>query len=102
MCRVLATLEVVWCLQVRCPVATFPKLPAPACLCTQHSYELAMSSVRTDTFGARVIEIGLEDCIPAMKVKGLTAHAKFPFGSEPHTSADRHLGCVDADPQADR
>eukprot|EP00974_Lingulodinium_polyedra_P059638 5744966-Lingulodinium_polyedra.AAC.1 len=41
-----------------------------------------MSSLRTETFFARVVELGLEDCIPAMKTKGLDAYAKFVFGSD--------------------
>ena len=41
-----------------------------------------MSSMRSETFIARVIELDLAECVPAMKVKGLNAYAKFAFGSD--------------------
>lgn len=41
-----------------------------------------MTSMRTETFWARVLEMGLEECIPALKTKGLTTYAKFAFGSD--------------------
>jgi len=41
-----------------------------------------MASMRAETFWARVIELGLEDCVPSLKAKGLITYAKFAFGSE--------------------
>jgi len=41
-----------------------------------------MSSMRSENFWARVVELDLEECIPAMKAKGLTTYAKFAFGSD--------------------
>ena len=41
-----------------------------------------MASVRSEIFWARVAELGLEDCIPNMKAKGLNSYAKFAFGSD--------------------
>ena len=38
--------------------------------------------MRTEVFWARVAELGLEDAIPAMKVRGVTAFAKFAIGSD--------------------
>ena len=40
-----------------------------------------MASMRSENFWARVVELNLEECIPAMKSKGLTTYAKFAFGS---------------------
>ena len=42
----------------------------------------AMASMRSENFWVRVIELNLEECIPAMKSKGLTTYAKFAFGSD--------------------
>ena len=38
--------------------------------------------MRIETFTARVVELDLAECIPAMKAKGLTTYAKFAFGSD--------------------
>jgi hypothetical protein len=40
-----------------------------------------MASMRSENFWARVVELDLEECIPAMKTRGLTTFAKFAFGS---------------------
>ena len=41
-----------------------------------------MASERTEVFLARVVELGLEDCIPKMKTMGITAYALFAFGTD--------------------
>jgi len=41
-----------------------------------------MASERAEVFLARVVELGLEDCIPKMKTKGLTTYALFAFGTD--------------------
>ena len=41
-----------------------------------------MVSTRQETFFARVVELGLEDCIPTLKAKGWSTYARFAFGSE--------------------
>ena len=41
-----------------------------------------MSSMRSENFWARVVELDLEEYIPAMKAKNLTTYAKFAFGSD--------------------
>ena len=41
-----------------------------------------MSSMRSENFWSRVIELELEECIPNLKAKGLTTYAKFAFGSD--------------------
>ena len=39
-----------------------------------------MASEREEVFFARVVELGLEDCIPAMKAKGIKTFAGMGFG----------------------
>ena len=41
-----------------------------------------MASSRSENFITRVIELDLDECIPALKAKGLTTFAKFAFGSD--------------------
>ena len=41
-----------------------------------------MVSMRSETFWARMVDLGLEDCIGACKAKGLDSMAKFAFGCE--------------------
>ena len=41
-----------------------------------------MSSFRAENFFARVTELDFEECIAALKAKGLTTFAKFAFGSD--------------------
>ena len=41
-----------------------------------------MSSMRSENFYMRVIELELEEIIPNLKAKGLTTFAKFAFGSD--------------------
>ena len=41
-----------------------------------------MASSRSENFLTRVIELDLDECIPALKAKGLTTFAKFAFGSD--------------------
>ena len=41
-----------------------------------------MASTRTEAFSARVVDLGLEPCLAALKLKGLDTHAKFAFGSD--------------------
>ena len=41
-----------------------------------------MASDRKEVFLARVCELGLEDCIPRMKAKGLETFASFGFGTD--------------------
>ena len=41
-----------------------------------------MASERTEVFLARVVELGLEDCIPKMKTLGITTYALFAFGTD--------------------
>jgi len=39
-----------------------------------------MASLRVENFMARVIEVGLAECIPQLTAKGFTTYAKFAFG----------------------
>ena len=41
-----------------------------------------MVSMRSDAFWARMVDLGLEDCIGACKTKGLDTMAKFAFRCE--------------------
>ena len=41
-----------------------------------------MVSHRQEAFLARIVEMGLEDCIPALKTKGLTTMSKLAFGCD--------------------
>jgi hypothetical protein len=41
-----------------------------------------MASLRSENFITRVIELDLDECIPALKAMGLTTFAKFAFGSD--------------------
>lgn len=41
-----------------------------------------MASERQEVFFARVVELSLEDLIPALKTRGLTSYAKFAFGCD--------------------
>ena len=41
-----------------------------------------MVSHRAEAFLARIVEMGLEDCIPMMKTRGLTTFSKFAFGCD--------------------
>ena len=41
-----------------------------------------MSSMRPEVFAARVVGLGLGECLPRMKARGLDTHSKFAFGSE--------------------
>ena len=45
---------------------------------------VAMVSRRTEVFVARLVELGLEDLIGAMKAKGFTSYDTFAFGTEYH------------------
>ncbi|CAK0909372.1 unnamed protein product [Prorocentrum cordatum] len=41
-----------------------------------------MASEREEVFFARVVELGLEDCVPAMKTKGIKTFAGMGFGTD--------------------
>ena len=55
----------------------------------------AMTSVREEAFLYRVVELGLEHCIPNMAAKGLTTYARFAFGpkytSQPQDTCSAEL-----------
>ena len=42
----------------------------------------AMVSIRSEAFLARMVELGLEDCIGAFKSRNLTTFARYAFGCE--------------------